>query len=130
MKEDKMTLTRIRLELGRIEGFPNGSSAHGYEFIAPLTKDGHIDIAAWHGFKDICRVRRFWGGDPEEKGLLKRHGEHGWYFDYRRHDQNDDEPFFRLDTHRLVKDGYVSITEHDGVQRPFKIVLTESIANP
>lgn len=123
-----MTLTRIRLELGRMEGFPEGSSAHGYEFYAPLTLDGHIDTSAWLKFKDKCRVKRFWGGNPEEVGLLKRHGERGWYFDYRRHERSDDEPFFKLTTHRLVKDGYVSITEHDGVQRPFKVVLAQPVA--
>jgi hypothetical protein len=122
-----MTLTRVRLELGRVEGFPKGSPAHGYEFLAPLSKDGHIDTSAWHKCKDACRVRRFWGRDPDEVGLLKRHGEHGWYFDYRRHDQRDDEPFFKLDSHRLVQDGYVSITEHDGVRRPFKIVLAQLV---
>jgi hypothetical protein len=122
-----MALTRIRLELGRTEGFPDGSSSHGYEFIAPLTRDGHIDSSSWLKFKDKCRVRRFWGADPDEVGLLKRHGERGWYFDYRRHDQSDDEPFFKLDTHRLTKDGYVSITEHDGVQRPFKIVVAQPV---
>jgi len=124
-----MTLTRIRLELGRVEGFPEGSSGHGYEFIVPLTRDGHIDASGWLKVKDKCRVRRFWGADPEELGYLRRHGEHGWYFDYRRHDQADDEPFFKLQTHRLVKDGYVSITEHDGVQRPFKIVLVQPVAS-
>ena len=122
-----MALTRIRLELGRTDGFPEGSPAHGYEFVAPLTRDGHIDSSSWSKVKDKCRVRRFWGADPVEVGLLKRHGEHGWYFDYRRRDQSDDEPFFKLDTHRLIKDGYVSITEHDGVQRPFKIVLAQPV---
>lgn len=122
-----MTLTRIRLELGRVEGFPQGSPAHGYEFIAPLTQEGQLDTSAWSKLKDKCRVRRFWGGDPDEVGLLKRHGKHGWYFDYRGHDQSDDEPFFRLGLHRMVKDAYVSITEHDGVQRPFKIVLAQPV---
>ena len=38
-------LTRIRMELARMEGFPEGSHAHGYEFVAPLTANGHIDAA-------------------------------------------------------------------------------------
>lgn len=38
-----MTLMNIRLELGRTTGFPNGDSSHGYEFLAPLTEEGHID---------------------------------------------------------------------------------------
>jgi hypothetical protein len=117
-----MTLARVRLELGRIEGFPDGSSQHGYEFVAPLTKDGHIDPSEWSAHKDRCRVRRFWGPEPEENGLLKRHGQHGWYFDYPAHPSEEDEPFFRLDRHHLSSGAYVSITEHDGVQRPFKVV--------
>ena len=121
-----MTLTRIRLELARMAGFPQGSSAHGYEFVVPLTRDGHIDAAAWHAVKDKCWVRRFWGQEEEERGFVRRHGAHGWYLDYRGHDASDDEPFFKLDKHQLVKGGYVSITEHDHVQRPFKIVAVES----
>jgi hypothetical protein len=119
-----MPLNRIRLELARMEGFPNGSSAHGYEFVAPLDADGHIDADEWQSQRDRCWVHRFWGPDPEERGFLKRHGQHGWYFDYRKRASEDDEPFFKLDKHHLVKDSYVSITEHDGVQRPFKIVVT------
>jgi hypothetical protein len=124
-----MTLTRIRLELGRMEGFPEGSAVHGYEFVAPLTADGHIDATHWPEQKDKCWVRRFWGLDPEERGFLKRHGQHGWYFDYRKRQNEDDEPFFKLDRHQMVKDAYVSITEHDGVQRPFKIVETRPVAD-
>jgi hypothetical protein len=111
-----------------MEGFPNGSTEHGYEFVAPLDKDGRIDPATWTKHKEHCWVRRFWGLDPDERGFLKRHGEHGWYFDYRKHQSEDDEPFFRLDKHNLVKDSYVSITEHDGVQRPFKIVETSPVS--
>ncbi len=123
-----MPLNRIRLELARMDGYPNGSSAHGYEFVAPLDADGHIDAAEWQAQKDRCWVRRFWGLDPEERGFLKRHGQHGWYFDYRKRAVEDDEPFFKLDKHHIVKDSYVSITEHDGAQRPFKVVETVPVA--
>ena len=36
-------LNRIRLELARTDGFPEGSNRHGYEFVAPLDGKGHID---------------------------------------------------------------------------------------
>jgi hypothetical protein len=39
-----------------------GSPDHGYEFIAPLTADGHIDAKAWKDVKDRCEVTRFWAG--------------------------------------------------------------------
>jgi hypothetical protein len=116
-------LVKIRVELARTDGYPEGSRLHGYEFVAPLTGDGHIDASVWRTQKEKCRVRRFWRGEPDAWGVL-RHVGHGWRFDYDRRETNDDEPFFKLDRHRLVTGAYVSITEHDGVQRPFKVVET------
>ena len=117
-----MSLMRVRLELARSSDFPHGSSSHGYEFVVPLNQDGHIDASAWKKFKDKCRVTRFWGDSPEENGTL-RHVGHGWRFDYDKSDDADDEPFFKLDKHALSPGEYVSITEHDGVQRPFRVMM-------
>ena len=51
-----------------------------------------------------------------------------WAFSYQPGD-DDDEPIFRFDTHRFVAGEYVSITEHDGIQRPFKVVkVTPKVA--
>ena len=36
-------LKRIRLHLARSKEFPAGSADHGYEFVAPLDSNGHID---------------------------------------------------------------------------------------
>ena len=116
-----MTLAKIRIELARTEGFPEGSSDYGYEFVAPLTEDGHLDSKEWLQNKDKCTVRRFWHGQPDEFGKL-RHLGHGWRFDYDTSDADDDEPFFKLDRHAVVEEAYVSVTEHDHIQRPFKIV--------
>jgi len=52
-----MSLMTIRLELGRTSGAPQGDSQHGYEFVAPLNRDGHLDIAEWASKKDRCGVR-------------------------------------------------------------------------
>ena len=117
-----MTLMRIRLEVARIGEFPNGSSLHGYEFLAPLTPDGHIDQDAWRRLKDRCTVIRFWGDAPEEKGWLRHVGQ-GWRFDYDRSETSDDEPFFKLDRHRLFRALISTLREHDGVERPFKVVM-------
>ncbi len=116
-----MRLMRIRLELGRTTGFPEGSARHGYEFVAPLTRNNMIDTARWRRVKDRCYVVRFWGDQSIERGKL-RHVGHGWRFDYDRHTAEDDEPFFKLDRHALTVGNYLSVTEHDGIQRPFKIV--------
>ena len=116
-----MALMKIRMELGRTEGFPQGSPAYGYEFVAPLTAGGHLDAEAWHENREKCVVRRFRPGNPDELGKL-RHLGHGWRFDYDLRDVDDDEPFFKLDRHALFKGAYVSVTEHDRIRRPFKIV--------
>jgi len=119
-KGPKMNLMRIRLVLARTPDFPVGSHEHGYEFVAPITSDDLIDAAAWKTVKEQCRVVRFWGDEPEREGLL-RHVGHGWRFDYDKNDDEDDEPFFKLDKHRLRPGTYVSVTENDGVLRPFRI---------
>ena len=113
-------LSCIRLELARTPEFPQGSPDHGYEFIAPLTADAHIDADAFRQAKDRCEVTRFWGGDSQTGRL--RHVGKGWRFDYDPADDSDDEPFFKLDRHALTPGAYVSLTEHVGVQRPFKVV--------
>jgi hypothetical protein len=119
-------LKRIRLELGRTPEFPDGSPKYGYEFIAPLTADNHIDADAWKKVKDHCGVLRFWGMDQPERGML-RHIGNGWRFDYDPRDDSDDERFFKLDRHSLAVGDYVSVTEHDGVQRPFRVVSVKPI---
>lgn len=120
-----MPLKRIRLELARDHDFPNGSHEWGYDFIAPVDGQGHLIAAEWRKQRERCRVRRFWARQPDEIGLLvhKPGGDHGgtWAFDYDAKSESDDEPGFKLDRHRLVPGEYVSITEHDGVQRAFFI---------
>jgi hypothetical protein len=63
-------LNRILLTLARSKDFPDGSSRHGYDFIAPLDPQGHIDPILWKEYRDYCRVRRFWAGEDDEIGRL------------------------------------------------------------
>jgi hypothetical protein len=116
-----MNLMRILLTLARTEKFPGGSTDHGYEFIAPLTNDGHIDAAGWKEVKKACTVRRFWNGEPDKAGMLRHVGQ-GWRFDYDPNRSDDDEPFFKLDKHSLSPGAYVSVDEGDGDPLPFKVV--------
>jgi hypothetical protein len=113
-------LSRIRLELGRTDAFPQGSALHGYEFIAPLTRDGHVDAEVWRHEKQHCGVRRFWGIDRDQHGMLRHIGT-GWSFDYGDGSEND-EPFFKLAVHAFVPGNYVSLREQDGITRPFRVV--------
>jgi hypothetical protein len=114
-------LKQVRLELARCDGFPQGSQDHGYELIAPLFADGSLAAGLWRDEKEKCTVRRFWEGEPDQCGFL-RHLGRGWRFDYDRKTTDDDEPIFKLDRHHVTPGAYITITEHDGVERPFKIV--------
>lgn len=115
-----MSLKRIRLELARTPDFPEGSLMHGYEFIAPLDAKGHLDSSEWPKNKAACTVRRFWANTPDEHGILIQRRNGTWAFSYEPGD-DDDEPIFRFDKHVFVVGEYVTVTEHDGVARPFRV---------
>ncbi len=120
-----MSLKKIVLNLARTDDHPQGSADCGYEFMAPLGADGHLDHEAWQGVKDKCTVRRFWENADDEHGRLVHHRGDNWAFQYEDAPDDapdDEEPIFRFDHHRFAEDEYISITEHDGEQRPFKIV--------
>jgi hypothetical protein len=122
-----MTLKRIRLELARDKQFPNGSRKHGYDFAAPLDDAGHLLADEWREHRDRCIVKRFWEGEPNEIGHLihKRGGT--WAFDYKPGFDADDERGFKFDKHNFVPGEYVSITEHDGIQRTFRIASVQDL---
>lgn len=117
-----MALRRVRLELARTGEFPEGSRNHGYEFVAPLTDDGRLDADGWRARRDACRVQRFWAGEDDQYGRLVHHRGHHWAFHYDGTPNEDEEPIFRFDQHRFAVGEYISITEHDGVQRTFRVV--------
>jgi len=116
-----VTMSRIHLELARTPQFPEGSADHGYEFVAPLTTDGHVDLDEWRQNKEACDVTRFWGNTPEQQGRLA-HVRGGWCFDYAQGDPEEEEPFYKLDRHRFRPGTYVTITERDGKQYPFRVM--------
>ncbi len=113
-------LRTIRLELARTPDFPQGNPACGYEFVAPLDSSGRLDLEAFKQLKSKCRVQRFWAGAKPQTGALLHLGRDRWVFSYEP-GRDDDEPAFRFDRHHFVPGEYVSITEHDGVTRPFRI---------
>lgn len=113
--------SRIRLELARTKDHPDGDSRHGYELVAPLDAEGHLDVEAWRHSRAACTVHRFAPGTDDETGRLVHTRGARWAFSYRPGD-DDDEPVYRLADHRFRVGDYVSITEHDGVTRPFRVV--------
>lgn len=117
-----MTLRHVRLELARTPDHPGGSIHCGYEFNIFLQPDGLFDAKAWAKAKKDCTVRRFWEGEADEVGLIERQGDR-WVFSYDPTTEEDDEPMFRLGDHKVAPGEYISITEHDGVQRTFRVVF-------
>ena len=123
-------LNRILLNLARSREFPYGSPRHGYDFIAPLDAEGHIDPLLWNKYRDYCRVRRFWQGEEDEVGrLVHKPGgaEHArWVFDYNP-DEEDDEAGYKFGVHAFLPGEYVSISGQDGKQHTFLVVAADPV---
>jgi hypothetical protein len=116
---------RIRLELARSKDFPNGSTTHGYEFVAPLDAKGHIDVALWQKNRQHCGVRRFWGANEEVGHLVHKPGsqEHArWVFDYDNTAEYNDESGYRFGAHAFKPGEYVSIRDDAGAMHTFKVI--------
>ena len=121
-------LKRIRLNLARSKEFPSGSARHGYEFVAPLGPDGHIDVDLWGQHRDHCRVRRFWAGEEEVGRLVHRprgKAEARWVFDYDQSSEDDDEAGYRFGSHAFAPGEYVSIRDEDGELHTFQVISVE-----
>lgn len=122
-------LKRIRLNLARSKDHPEGSSRHGYEFVAPLDAAGHIDLEGWRENRNACTVRRFWGDEAPETGRLvhRAGGSRGatWVFDYNEADTDDDEAGFRFADHAFQPGEYVSIRDDDGTLHTFQVVTVD-----
>ncbi len=117
-----MNLSIIRLELARDPAHPSGSAGHGYEFVAPLDAEGHIDAKAWRKARNRCRVRRFWEGDPDEMGHLVHRRGGSWAFHYDvAGDPDGDEPGFKFGAHTFKQGEYVSLHEADGELMTFQV---------
>lgn len=124
-------LKRIRLNLARSKDHPEGSSRHGYEFVAPLDAAGHIDLEGWRENRNACTVRRFWGDEAPEAGRLvhRAGGSRGatWVFDYNETDTDDDEAGFRFADHVFQPGEYVSIRDDDGTLHTFQVVTVDKV---
>ncbi len=118
-----MNLSIIRLELARDPTHPSGSAGHGYEFVAPLDAEGHIETEAWRKARGRFRVRRFWEGEPDEMGHLVHRRGGSWAFHYDvAGDPDEDEPGYKFDAHAFQEGEYVSLSETDGELMTFQVV--------
>ena len=124
-------LKHIRLELARSKEYPAGSARHGYDLIAPLDREGHIDPELWRKYRNNCRVRRFWDDEDEAVGhLVHKPGgaEHArWLFDYGAGDDEDEEAGYRFGAHRFSTGEYVSIRDHNGEFHTFQVMSVKPV---
>lgn len=120
-------LHRITLHLARTKEHPEGSSRHGYEFIAPLDATGHIDAETWKAQRAACKVRRFWGKEETDIGHLVHRPGGSWAFHYDIAGNEDDEAGYRFGAHAFRANDYVSIRDEDGELQTFIIVRVDPV---
>ena len=121
-------LRKVTLNAARSKEFPDGSIRHGYDFVAPLTDGGRIDLEAWKAHRGECFAHRFWADEPAMRGLLvHRAGGRGgstWAFEWKspRATADDEDEGFRFGDHAFRVGEYVSIREAEGDLLTFRVV--------
>ena len=98
---------RIRIELAREPGHPEGDTGFAYVIVAPLDIDDRIDAKLWREHREACRITRFRPDQDDQHGQLVHRGS-GWAFHYA---DTPDEVGFHLADERFVPGEYVSINE-------------------
>jgi hypothetical protein len=98
---------RIRIELAREPGHPEGDSGFAYVIVAPLDTDERIDPKLWREHREACRVARLRPDQDDQHGHLVHRGS-GWAFHYP---DTPDEVGFHFTDERFVAGEYVSINE-------------------
>src|SRR5512147_572374 len=94
---------RIRLELAREPGHPEGDSGVGYTVLAPLKADGQLDVENARRHRDDCKVIRFRSGEESQEGYLRRRPGGSWAFHYDLPDgEEDDDAGYKFGEHRFA----------------------------
>ena len=119
------TLRKVTLHAARSKEFPDGSIRHGYDFVAPLSDEGRIDLETWKDHRRECFAHRFWDDEPTMQGLLvHRAGGFGgstWTFEWKGA-PTDEEEGYRFADHLFRVGEYVSVREPDGHLLTFRVV--------
>ena len=97
---------KIRLELARERGHPEGDSHIAYTLIAPLDAASRIDAETWKEHRDAARVVRQRRHEPDKSGHLVR---------------------YRFADERFTAGEYVSVVEDDGKPHVYKVVSVERL---
>ena len=114
-----MNWKSIRLELARTNEFPEGSVSRAYLLHLPLDDDGFIDEQALGHLPAQATVHRFWPNEPDLSGYVIR-TPRGWALSYAIGEE-DDETVYHLETHPIRIGEYITLTEPDGRQLPFRV---------
>jgi hypothetical protein len=121
-----VSFRRIRLELAREKGHPEGSASIGYTLVAPIDSYGRIDLDLWRKYHEFCRVVRFRPGEADEVGHLVRKPGGAWAFRYDVVGDHDDETGYHFSTDRFIIGDYVSVREKSDMHT-FQVASIEPI---
>lgn len=122
MKKRTGRLCKLRLELAREIGHPDGDRDTAYELTLPLDPDGHIDATSWLDDPAACIVRRIRPGKVDATGVLARSPHGRWNFDFRDGHDADDLQGIRFGDDRFVPQAFVGVNEDDGKTHAFRVV--------
>jgi hypothetical protein len=119
---------RIRLELAREPGHPEGDRHIGYTLVAPLDAALRLDAETARAHRQECRVVRFHSGEESDAGYLRRGPGGTWILHYDFEDgSDDDDPGYRLGEHRFEAGEYVTIQEDEGAHT-YRVVSVQPLA--
>lgn len=118
----------VRLEQGRTADAPEGDPGHAYILHVVLDADGFLDEEAIGADPRRATVVRYKPGEADYHGWLTRMSDRSWGISYEPGEE-DDEPIFRLDLHKIVEGDYVTIRDHTtGEAQPFRIVSCRPVS--
>jgi len=117
---------RIRLELAREAGHPEGEANIAYILVAPLDDDGHIDAAVWKNHREACRVARQRPDQRDELGHLVHRPGGSWAFHYDISGNTPEEVGHHFASQRFAAGEYVSINE-EGRMHTFRVATVQRL---
>lgn len=112
---------KIRLELARERGHPEGDSEIAYVLIAPLDTASRIDLETWKDHREASRVVRQRPGERDQAGHLVRTRNGAWAFHYDVRGGKQDETGYRFEDEKFAIGEYVSVMEN-GRPHVYKVV--------
>lgn len=120
-----MNWKSVRLELARTPEFPEGSASRVYLLRLPLDRGGLIDERSLRASPERATVHRYWPNERDLSGYVIR-TPRGWAFSYEP-GEDDDEAVYHLETHPLELGNYITLTEPDGRELPFRVASLKQL---